>query len=140
MVLISSFCFTLCTKRLVICRNILGATKGVIIITKSRTYFIQLLWDPQTIQVGKDIGFGVIFQDNSQNILNQVSYSFRVTDSSGKVLTDLHDQKATDGTGMQTVQFDKTGPANVLVSVDGVAGNPSGEFVENANFHVVAVG
>jgi hypothetical protein len=108
--------------------------------TARGTYFIQLLWDPQTIQVGKDIGFGVIFQDNSQNILNQVSYSFRVTDSSGKVLTDLHDQKATDGTGMQTVQFDKTGPSNVLVSVDGVAGNPSGEFVENANFHVVAVG
>ena len=108
--------------------------------TARGTYYIQLLWDPQTIQVGKDTGFGVIFQDNSQNILSEVSYSFKVTDSSGKVIADLHDQKAPYGTGMQTVKFDKAGPAKVLVSVDAVAGNPSGVFAENANFHVVVVG
>ena len=51
----------------------------------------------------------------------------------------MHDQKAPDGTGKQTVKFDKEGPADVLVSVDSVAGNPSGEFVENADFHVIAV-
>ena len=56
------------------------------------------------------------------------------------MLTDLHDQKATDGTGMQLVKFDKAGPANVLVSVDAVAGNPSGVFVENANSVVLVIG
>lgn len=48
----------------------------------------------------KDTGFGVIFQDNSQNILSEVSYSFKVTEAGGKVIADLHDQKAPDGTGI----------------------------------------
>ena len=34
------------------------------------------------------------------------------------VLEDLHDQKALDDTGTQTVKFDKPGPVDVVVSVD----------------------
>jgi hypothetical protein len=82
----------------------------------------------------------MLFEDASQAVVNDVSYSFKITDSSGKVITDLHDQSASDGTGMQTVKFTQAGPATVLVSVDGVAGQPSGEFVESATFNVVAVG
>jgi hypothetical protein len=107
--------------------------------TARGTYYIQLLWDPPTIQAGKSTDFGVIFQDASKSIVNQVSYSFKVTDPSGKVIADLHNQKAPDGTGTQKVAFDKEGPADVLVSIDAVAGQPSGEFVENAEFHVIAV-
>ncbi|MBV9176558.1 MAG: hypothetical protein JO297_05935 [Nitrososphaeraceae archaeon] len=108
--------------------------------TARGTYYIQLLWDPQTISVGKATNFGVIFQDNSKNIQAGVSYSFKVTDSSGKVLSDVHDQNAQDGTGKQSgITFTKAGPANVLVSIDAVQGQPTGEFVENANFDVVVV-
>jgi hypothetical protein len=109
--------------------------------TARGTYYIQLLWDPQTIQVGKATNFGVIFQDNSKTIQSGVSYSFKVTDSSGKVIKDVHDQSAPDGTGKQSdIIFTKAGPAKVLVSIDAVQGQPTGEFVENANFGVVAVG
>jgi hypothetical protein len=109
--------------------------------TARGTYYIQLLWDPQTIQVGKATNFGVIFQDNSKTIQNGVAYSFKVTDSSGKVIRDVHNQGAQDGTGKQTdIIFTKAGPAKVLVSIDAVQGQPTGEFVENANFDVVAVG
>ena len=108
--------------------------------TARGTYFIQLLWDPPTIQAGKSTDFGIIFQDNSKNIVNQVSYSFKVTDSSGKVIADLKNQKAPDGTGKQTVKFDKEGPVTVLVSIDAVEGQPSGEFVEQAPFNVIVVG
>ena len=107
--------------------------------TARGTYYIQLLWDPPTIQAGKTTDFGIIFQDDSKNIVSQVSYSFKVTDSSGKVIADSHNQKAPDGTGIQKITFDKEGPATVLVSIDAVAGQPSGEFVENADFHVIAV-
>jgi hypothetical protein len=107
--------------------------------TARGTYYIQLLWDPPTIQTGKSTDFGVIFQDTSKSIVNQVSYSFKVTDPSEKVIADLHNQKAPDGTGKQTVKFDKEGPATVLVSIDAVEGQPSGEFVESADFHVIAV-
>ncbi|MGC2425590.1 MAG: hypothetical protein WA421_01030, partial [Nitrososphaeraceae archaeon] len=89
---------------------------------------------------GKDVKFGVLFKDNSQNIISAVSYSFKVTDSSGKVITDVKDQKAPDGTAIQTVKFEKPGPADVLVSVDAVQGQPMGDFVENAKFRVVVVG
>lgn len=108
--------------------------------TARGTYYIQLLWDPQTISVGKATSFGIIFQDNSKNIQSGVSYSFKVTDSSGKVIRDVHDQNAQDGTGKQSdITFTKAGPANVLVSIDAVQGQPTGEFVENANFDVVVV-
>ena len=112
----------------------------LIIQTARGTYYMQLLWDPQVIQAGKDTNFGILFQDNSKSIVTQVSYSFKVTDSSGKVITDLHDQKAPDGTGRQTVKFTKPGPADVLVTIEAVAGNPSGEFVESSDFHVVVTG
>ena len=109
--------------------------------TARGTYYIQLLWDPQTISVGKATNFGLIFQDNSKTIQNGVSYSFKVTDSSGKVIKDVHGQSAQDGTGKQSdIIFTKAGPAKVLVSIDAVQGQPTGEFVENANFDVVVVG
>jgi hypothetical protein len=109
--------------------------------TARGTYYIQLLWDPQTISVGKATNFGLIFQDNSKTIQSGVSYSFKVTDSSGKVIKDVHGQSAQDGTGKQSdIIFTKAGPAKVLVSIDAVQGQPTGEFVENANFDVVVVG
>jgi hypothetical protein len=109
--------------------------------TARGTYYIQLLWDPPTITVGKPTDFGVLFESNSQNAQSGVSYSFKVTDASGKVIRDVHDQSAPDGTGKQTgITFTKGGPAKVLVSIDAVQGQPTGEFVENANFDVVAAG
>jgi hypothetical protein len=108
--------------------------------TARGTYYIMLLWEPQTIVPGKDTKFGVVFKDNSQNTISAVSYSFKVTDPSGKVITDLKDQKASDGTGIQTVKFTKPGPADVLVSVDAVQGQPMGDFIENAKFRVIVAG
>jgi hypothetical protein len=109
--------------------------------TARGTYYIQLLWDPPAITVGKPTDFGILFESNSQNAQSGVSYSFKVTDASGKVIRDVHDQSASDGTGKQTgIIFTKAGPAKVLVSIDAVQGQPTGEFVENANFDVVAVG
>jgi hypothetical protein len=106
--------------------------------TARGTYFVKLLWEPATIQVGQNTKFGVVFQDNSQNTVSQVSYSIKITEAGGKVVTDLHDQKATDGTGLiPGVKFDKAGPAIVLVTVDAVAGQPMGDFVESASFKVV---
>src|SRR6188472_4617250 len=48
--------------------------------TARGTYYVKLLWDPQTIQVGKAINFGILFEDNSQTIQSGVSYSFKIRD------------------------------------------------------------
>ena len=108
--------------------------------TARGTYYVQLIWDPQTIPVGKPTNFGILFEDNSQTIQSGSHYSFKVTDANSKVIRDVHDQSAPDGTGMQQgIEFTKAGLANVLVSIDGVQGQPMGEFVEQASFQVVSL-
>jgi hypothetical protein len=101
------------------------------------TYYIQLLWDPKTIKPGDDTKFGILFMDNSKSLVTDVSYSFKATDSDGKVVKDSKDQKAPDGTGTQVVKFTKGGAVDILVSIDAVAGQPSGEFIENSDFNLL---
>ena len=105
--------------------------------TARGTYFIKLSWEPKSIETGNDTKFGILFMDNSQSIVKDVSYSFVVTDSNGTVLKDVKDQKAPNGNGTQIVKFDKGGPIDVLISVDAVAGGTSGDFVENSKFRLI---
>lgn len=102
------------------------------------TYYIQLFWEPTTIVHGKDTKFGVLFKDSSKQIVNQVVYSFKVTTSDGKVIQDKQNQRAEDGTGFQMVNIPTAGQITVKVSIDVVAGRPSGEFIESATFNLVA--
>jgi hypothetical protein len=104
--------------------------------TAAGTYFIRLLWNAP-INVGIAEEFSVPFMDNSQNILNQVSYSFQVTSSNDAIITDLKNQKAPDGTGIQTVKFPNAGPYTIEVNVEAVAGKPLGIFIESVRFGVV---
>ena len=103
------------------------------------TYYIELLWQPQLIKSGNETQFGVLFMDSSQSVVPGVSYSFKVTGQNNTVIEDLHDQKAIDGTGTQTVKFDKPGPIDILVSIDGVQGQNLGDFVEKSDFNLVVV-
>jgi hypothetical protein len=119
-------------------KSVFEASQPPMLLQTGRgTYYIQLLWDPKTIKPGNNTDFGIIFMDNSKSLITDVSYSFKATDSDGKVVADLKDQKAPDGTGKQTVKFVKGGPVDVLVGIDAVAGQPSGEFIENADFNLV---
>ena len=102
------------------------------------TYNIQLFWDPVNIVHGKPTKFGVLFKDASNNIVNQVSYTFAITTPDGKTIKQATDQKAPDGTGTQTVTIPQTGPFVVKVSVDAVEGSPSGEFIESVTFNLGA--
>ena len=120
--------------------QLVAPTPPLKIQTARGTYFIQLLWQPVMIVPGKSIQFGVLFMDSSQKVQNGVIYSFKATDASGAVLKDVHDQPAQDGTGVQTLTFTKPGPANVVVSIDAVTGNPTGEFVESSTFGLLIQG
>lgn len=104
------------------------------------TYYIQLLWKPESIRVGNDTQFGIIFMDSSKSIVKDVSYSLKVLDSHGNILKDLKDQKALDGTSTQMLRFTKPGPINILISIDAVEGQTPGDFVENVEFHLAAAG
>jgi hypothetical protein len=105
--------------------------------TARGTYFIRLLWNPP-INVGTPEEFGVLFMDNSQSILNQVNYGFKVTSSTNDtVIENSRNQKAPGGTGAQTIEFPEPGPYTIEVNVEAVAGNLMGIFVESARFGVV---
>ena len=107
--------------------------------TARGTYIIQLLWDPEVIQVGQPTEFGLIFTDAGERILTDVRYGFKITESDGTVLADLKNQKADDGTGIQRFTFEKEGPKDIDVTVEAVGGNPMGDFVESSSFGIVAV-
>jgi hypothetical protein len=105
--------------------------------TARGTYFVELVaWQPTTITAGKPAQFGLLFKDSQQNVLNGVIYSIKASQGN-TVVAQESDQQAQQGTGITTVTFPKPGPANLYVSVDSVAGVPSGEFVESVTFNLV---
>ena len=65
-------------------------------------------------------------------------YGFTVTESDGKVLKDLKNQKADDGTGIQQMTFENEGPKDIEVTVEAVGGTAMGEFVESSKFGIIA--
>lgn len=109
----------------------------ITIQTARGTYFIELVaWQPPTITAGKPTQFGILFKDSQQNVVSGVIYSVKATQGNATV-SDVHDQQAQDGTGITTMTFPKPGPAKLNISVDSVAGVPTGEFVESATFNLV---
>lgn len=117
--------------------------------TPRGTYYIQLIWNPP-IEAGAMAGaggenassvpeeFGLIFTNDREEIVTGVTYGFTVTSSNDTIITDLGNQKATDGTATQIVEFPEPGKYNIEVNVEAVAGQPLGMFVESARFGIVA--
>jgi hypothetical protein len=114
------------------------APKPPITIQTARgTYFVELVaWQPSTITAGKPTQFGLLFKDAQQNVVNGVIYSIKASQGNTTVAQQSN-QQAQQGTGITTITFPKPGPANLYVSVDSVAGVPSGEFVESVTFNLV---
>lgn len=120
-------------------KSVLEIPKPPLTLQTARgTYYIKLLWGPDPIKVGTATDFGLLFLDNSQTLVDkQVSYSFTVTDMNGTVIKDVHNQQALGGTGTQKdVKFEKPGPVDVTVRVEGVQGENMGDFVESADFNL----
>jgi hypothetical protein len=113
-------------------------TPPITIQTARGTYFIEIVaWQPPTITAGKPTQFGILFKNSQQSALSDVTYSVKATQGN-TTSADVHDQHAADGTGIQTIMFPKPGPISMVISVDGVGGVPSGEFVESSTFNLVA--
>jgi len=105
--------------------------------TARGTYYVELVaWQPSPISAGKPTQFGLLFKDTQQNVLNGVIYTTKASQGNTTV-AQQSDQQAQQGTGITTITFPKPGPANLYVSVDSVAGVPSGEFVESVTFNLV---
>jgi hypothetical protein len=104
--------------------------------TARGTYFIKLLWTPP-IKAGNDTKLGILFMDNSQKVIGQVSYGLKVTTSNDTILQEVKDQKSADGTAIQTVKFPAPGSYMIDITVEAVAGRPMGMFIEESKFNIV---
>jgi hypothetical protein len=115
-------------------KSVIEIPKSPIMLQTARgTYYIELFFPP-AITTGNETKFGILFRDNAQNPISEVSYSFKITDKNGTAIVDLHDQKAPDGTSIQKVKFEKPGPITVTVFINAVGGSPMGDFVESSDF------
>ena len=112
--------------------------------TARGTYYVELLdWRQQgtnqvTISAGKPTQFALVFRDTQQNPLSGIIYTTKASQGNTTV-AQQSDQQAQQGTGITTITFPKPGQASLYVSVDSVAGVPSGEFVESVTFPLVVV-
>jgi hypothetical protein len=115
-------------------KSMLELPKSPITLQTARgSFFIQLFF-PDVITSGNETTFGTLFMDNKKAGVTGVSYGFKITDANGTAIVDLKNQKATDGTGIQKVTFEKPGPITVTVSIEAVGAEFMGDFVESADF------
>ena len=106
--------------------------------TETGAYTIQLLWEPTVIKAGQDTKFGLAITDSSGNpALNSV-YGLHITDQNNKIVGNVDNQNARDGTGQSTFKFPSPGPYNIQVTVQSATTAGSDLFVESATFGVVA--
>lgn len=93
-------------------------TKPPLTLTTPRgTYNVQLLWTPTLLKAGQVTHFGVVITDQNNNLVPNSSYEFKVMDKNNKVLTDLNNQQAIDGTGKTDFKFPSPGEYRVYISV-----------------------
>lgn len=108
--------------------------------TQAGDYKITLDWSPAELQPGTPATFTVHFANVAGAPVSRVNYEFTVKDDKKNTIQDIKDQNSdTSGVGSQQVKFNNTGSYQVTVTINGVAGVPTGEFIEAATFGIVVV-
>jgi hypothetical protein len=125
-------------------KSLLEVPKPPLTVQTARgSYYIQLFWEPEIISTENETKFGVVFMDNAQRGVTDVSYAFKILDKNGTAIVDLHNQKAPDGItpleNIHKVKFAKPGPITVRVSIEAVGPAFLGDFVESADYKLVVV-
>ncbi|WP_144731984.1 hypothetical protein [Candidatus Nitrosocosmicus arcticus] len=102
--------------------------------TPRGTYNVQLLWEPVEIKAGNDTQFGAIFTDDKNNIVDRVTYGYKVMDGNRTVIDEFKNQRATEGIGQFTYKFDTQGEKYLQITLETATGENLGMFVESATF------
>ena len=105
--------------------------------TPRGTHNVQLLWEPVEIRAGNDTNFGVIFTDDKNNIVERVTYGYKVMGENNTVIDELTNQRANEGTGQFTYKFDTPGEKALQITLETASGEDLGMFVESATFNLV---
>jgi len=106
--------------------------------TPRGTYNVQLLWEPVEIKAGNSTDFGVVFTDDRDNIVERVTYGYKVMDGNNTVIDESTNLKANEGTGQFSYTFDTPGPKGLQIILETASGEDLGMFVEAVTFNLVA--
>ncbi|HEU5119527.1 MAG TPA: hypothetical protein VFT71_00950 [Candidatus Nitrosocosmicus sp.] len=105
--------------------------------TPRGTYNVQLLWEPVEIKAGNSTDFGVIFTDDRNNIVERVTYGYKVMDGNNTVIDESTNLRADEGTGQFSYTFETPGPKGLQIILETASGEDLGMFVEDATFNLV---
>jgi hypothetical protein len=109
-------------------------------ITPTGKYVVTLDWEPEEIQQGSNVNFGVAFADKTGFPLQDVRYDFIVKDATGKVIADLKSQRSEiGGPEIHPIKVNSSGTIRTEVVITAVKSQPSGQTIESADFNVVVV-
>jgi hypothetical protein len=98
------------------------------LVTDSRLYKIQVLWEPTEIKPNQIVTFDIKFINHATNeLVNNVYYDFVVTKDE-QPIKELRSSFAMNGIATHTVEFPSSGSFSVMVSVIGI-----GHFIESQN-------
>jgi hypothetical protein len=100
---------------------------------------IILTWDPVDIQPNSNVSFGLELRDAQSFPMQNVAYDFAVKDANGQIIQEFRNQQAELGTATHEVTFNSTGPKTVTVTINSVAGQPTGQIIQTTDFGVVVV-
>jgi hypothetical protein len=100
---------------------------------------IILTWDPVDIQPNSNVSFGLELRDAQSFPMQNVAYDFTVKDANGQIIQEFRNQQAELGTATHEVTFNSTGPKTVTVTINSVAGQPTGQIIQTTDFNVVVV-
>ncbi|HYO05609.1 MAG TPA: hypothetical protein VER14_01325, partial [Phototrophicaceae bacterium] len=98
---------------------------------------IQLLWDPVEIKAGQNTTFGVILQDDRNNLVQRATYEVKITDENDEVLEEIKNQRASEGTGQFVYNFESPGVKHIQITVTTVESASLDMFVESSTFDLV---
>ena len=90
------------------------------------------------IKAGNDTNFGAIFTDDKGNMVERVTYAYKVMDSNRTVIDEFKNQRAPDGIGQFTYKFDTPGEKYLQITLETASGEDLGMFVESATFFLAA--
>ena len=105
--------------------------------TPRGTHVVQLLWEPVEIKAGNDTNFGIIFTDDKNNIVERVTYGYKITGENNTVIDEFTNQRANEGTGQFAYKFDTPGDKALQITLETASGEDLGMFVESATFNLV---
>lgn len=106
--------------------------------TETGKFNVKLLWDPVVIKAGQDTKLGLLITDSSGNLAINSVYSLQISDKNDKVVGNIDNQNARDGTGQSVFKFPSPGPYNVKVTVQSASSVGSDLFTESVVFNLVA--